>query len=274
MHNVLVVEDEPGIRNVLRVLLESQGFRVAEAETAERADVEARTHKPDLLLVDLGLPDGDGLDVIRALRAWSPLPVIVLSARTMEAQKVAALDAGADDYVTKPFSAPELLARVRAALRRSASGAEQLATLRLGDTQIDLARRHAQGGAGEIHLTPLEYRVLETLARHAGLVVTQEQLLREAWGPDRTDDSRRLRVCIKGMRQKLEPEPHRPRYLVTEVGLGYRLMATDGDGGVNRSARPGVSTGTAGPGAGSGPADVPPPAGQLPIATSSDRKPP
>jgi two-component system KDP operon response regulator KdpE len=227
MHRVLVVEDDPGIRNVVRVLLESQGFRVVEADTAARAAIEARTHKPDLVLVDLGLPDQDGQHVIRETRAWSPVPIVVLSARTMEAQKVAALDAGADDYVTKPFSAPELLARVRAALRRGASGAAQPPTLALGGVRVDLARRQARGAGGEIHLTPLEYRVLEALARHADLIVTQEQLLREAWGPDRTDDSRRLRVCIKGLRQKLEPDPHRPRYLLTEVGLGYRLRTTD-----------------------------------------------
>jgi two-component system KDP operon response regulator KdpE len=227
MHRVLVVEDDPGIRNVLRLLLETQGFRVEEAETAARAEIEARTHKPDLLLVDLGLPDGDGLTVIRAVRAWSPVPVIVLSARTMEEQKIAALDAGADDYITKPFSAPELLARVRAALRRNARGTAPSTKLRLGDVELDLEHRQARGKDGEIHLTPLEYRVLESLARQADLILTQEQLIREAWGPDRADDTRNLRVCIKNLRQKLEPDPRRPRYLVTEAGLGYRLRTTD-----------------------------------------------
>jgi two-component system KDP operon response regulator KdpE len=227
MHSVLVVEDEPGIRNVLRVLLESQGFRVIEAETAAQAEVEARTHKPDLLLVDLGLPDGDGLTVIRGVREWSPVPVVVLSARTMESQKISALDAGADDYVTKPFSAPELMARVRAALRRNARGAERPAQFRLGAVELDLGRRRARGVQGELHLTPLEWRVLEALARNLDLIVTQEQLLREAWGPDRTDDSRRLRVCIKGLRQKLEADPRRPRHLLTEVGVGYRLRSQE-----------------------------------------------
>lgn len=227
MHRVLVVEDEPGIRNVLRVLLENQGFRVEEAETAARAEIEARTHKPDLLLVDLGLPDGDGLTVIRAVRAWSPVPVIVLSARTMEEQKIAALDAGADDYITKPFNAPELLARVRAALRRNARGAAPSSKLRLGDVELDLEHRQARGKDGEIHLTPLEYRVLESLARQADLILTQEQLIREVWGPDRVDDTRNLRVCIKNLRQKLESDPRRPRYLLTEAGLGYRLRTTD-----------------------------------------------
>jgi two-component system KDP operon response regulator KdpE len=163
MHQVLVVEDEPGIRRVLRVLLEAEHYRVVEAETAARADNEARTHKPDLLVVDLGLPDGSGLDVIRGVRAWSPVPIVVLSARTMEEQKVAALDAGADDYVTKPFSAPELLARIRAALRRNVRTATQAPELRLGPVEIDLARRTASGPGGEIRLTPLEYRVLECL---------------------------------------------------------------------------------------------------------------
>src|SRR5271170_6135627 len=173
MHQILVIEDEPAIRGVLRVLLEAEGYRFIEADTAMRAEIEARSHKPDLLLVDLGLPDGDGLKVIRKVRAWSPVPVIVLSARTMEEQKIAALDAGADDYVTKPFSAPELLARVRAALRRNVRGAEQSSILRLDGIAVDLAKRETHGPSGEIHLTPLEFRVLECLARHAGFIVTR-----------------------------------------------------------------------------------------------------
>ena len=229
MHQVLVVEDEPGIRAVLRVLLEAEKYRVVEAGTAERASIEARTHKPDLLLVDLGLPDGDGLTVIRQLRQWSPVPVVVLSARTMEEQKIAALDAGADDYVTKPFSAPELLARVRAALRRNVHSPDLIPIFKLGGIKIDLARRAAEGADGEIHLTPLEYRVLECLARQAGSIVTQGQLVREVWGPARLDDTRNLRVAIKNLRQKLEPDPREPRYLVTETGIGYRLR-TEGDG--------------------------------------------
>ena len=227
MHQVLLIEDDAAIRNVLRVLLQSEQYRVIEAATAARAEVEARSHKPDLLLVDLGLPDGDGVKVIRRIRDWSPVPIIVLSARTMEEQKVAALDAGADDYVTKPFSAPELLARVRSALRRNVRGAEQLPLLELGAVQIDLTRRTATSDAGEVHLTPLEYRVLDCLARNAGMIVTQQQLIREAWGPDRLGDTRSLRVCIKNLRQKLEPDPARPRYLVTETGVGYRLRTRD-----------------------------------------------
>ncbi len=223
MHRILVVEDDPAIRGVLRALLESEGFRFIEAATAERAQIEARAHKPDLLLVDLGLPDQDGLVVIRRVRSWSPVPIIVLSARTLEEQKIAAFDAGADDYVAKPFSAPELLARVRAALRRNVRSAEVTQELTFGSARIDLARRTAHGPEAEIRLTPLEYRVLECLARHAGFIVTQNQLVREVWGPEHIGDTRSLRVCVKNLRAKLEPNPHQPAYLVTEPGLGYRL---------------------------------------------------
>ena len=227
MHVILAVEDEPALRSILRALFEAENYRFAEASTATRAEVAARTHKPDLMLVDLGLPDGDGLAVIRRVRAWSAVPIIVLSARTMEEQKIAALDAGADDYVTKPFSAPELLARARAALRRNARREDGTSALAFGPLRIDLARRESRGPDGQIHMTPLEYRVLECLARQAGLIVRQEQLIREVWGPDRLDDSRSLRVCVKNLRSKLESDPRRPRYLVTEVGLGYRLRTDE-----------------------------------------------
>jgi two-component system KDP operon response regulator KdpE len=223
MHQILVVEDDDGIRSVLRLLLEAENYRVVEAATARRAEIEARSHKPDLLLVDLGLPDGSGIEVVKRVRAWSPMPIVVLSARTLEAQKVAALDAGADDYVTKPFSAPELLARVRASLRRNSRGPEHVSTVRIGATEIDLERRQAIGPNGEQHLTPLEYRVLESLVRNAGRIVRPQQLLREAWGPDKAGDTRTLRVCIKNLRDKLEPDARRPQFLVTETGLGYRL---------------------------------------------------
>ncbi len=227
MHQILVIEDEPAIRNILKVLLEAERYRVIEADSAVRAEIEARTHKPDLLLLDLGLPDGDGLAIIRRVRAWSPVPIVVLSARTMEEQKIAALDGGADDYVTKPFSAPELLARVRSALRRNVRAPEQSSRLKLGDIQLDLARREARAPSGEMRLTPLEYRLLECLARHLGAVVTQNQLIREVWGPERLGDSRGLRVCVMGLRAKIEPDPHKPRYLLTEAGLGYRLRADE-----------------------------------------------
>jgi two-component system KDP operon response regulator KdpE len=227
MHQVLVIEDEPHIRTVLRVLLQAAGYRVVEAENARRGDIEARTHKPDLVLVDLGLPDQDGISLIRQVREWSAVPIIVLSARAGEAQKIAALDAGADDYVIKPFSAPELLARVRAGLRRRASGSGQLPELKLDRIHVDLARRTATGPAGAIHLTPLEYRLLECLARHTGLVVRSDLLLKEVWGPGRGSDTRSLRVYIKSLRDKLEADPRRPRFLVTEAGLGYRLRTEE-----------------------------------------------
>ena len=173
--------------------------------------------------VDLGLPDQDGQTVIREIRAFSPVPIIVLSARTMEAEKVRALDSGADDYVTKPFNSRELLARVRAALRRSARSAEQPPTVKIGDLTVNLGTREATGPAGSVHFTPLEYRLLGCLFRGHGLVVTQDQIIREVWGPDRITDTRSLRAYVKMLRQKLEPDPARPRYLVTEPGVGYRL---------------------------------------------------
>jgi two-component system, OmpR family, KDP operon response regulator KdpE len=228
MHQILVIEDDAGIREVLRALLQAEHYRIIEAQTAARAEIEARSHKPDLLLVDLGLPDGDGVKVIENVRSWSPVPIVVLSARTMETQKIAALDAGADDYVTKPFSAPELLARVRAALRRSARGTEQPPVVQLGDVTVDLSKREAHASSGEIHLTPLEYRVLESLARQAGMIVTAKQLIQEVWGPGRFDDTRSLRVCLKNLRHKLEADPARPQHIVTEAGLGYRLRVSEG----------------------------------------------
>jgi len=223
MFMILVVEDDDVLSGVLATLLEASGYRCERAATAERAIIEARSHRPDLVLVDLGLPDRDGTSVIRAIRAFSPVPIVVLSARSMEAEKIRALDAGADDYVTKPFSSPELLARIRAALRRNARSDEALPVLHLGEISVDLARRTAAGPEGPLHLTPLEFRVLECLARNVGMIVTQKELITQAWGPERTADSRGLRSYIKMLRQKLEPDPGRPRYLVTEAGVGYRL---------------------------------------------------
>ena len=230
MFLVLIVEDDAGIRTVLRTLLESQHHRVVEAESAALGISEARNHRPDLAIIDLGLPDRDGLFVIREIRGFSPMPILVLSARTMETDKIAALDAGADDYVAKPFSTPELLARVRAALRRNARGSDQLPMLRLGQVTVDLTKRTAHRPDGALHLTPLEYRVLDCLVRNAGLIVTQAQLINEVWGPKRLGDTRGLRAYIRMLRLKLEPDPRQPKYLITEAGVGYRLQV-DEDGG-------------------------------------------
>jgi two-component system KDP operon response regulator KdpE len=224
MFLILVIEDDTELRVVLRTMLESNQYRVVDAATGERGLIDARSHRPDLIVTDLGLPDLDGATLIRRVRAFSQVPILVLSARTTEAEKIQALDAGADDYVTKPFSAPELLARVRATLRRTARSSESHPQLRLGPSTVDLTARTAQGPSGAIHLTPLEFRVLECLSRRAGLIVTQKQLISEAWGPERLGDTRGLRSYIKTLRQKLEPDPGRPRYLVTEAGIGYRLQ--------------------------------------------------
>lgn len=227
MFLVLIVEDDAGIRGVLETLLEAQQYRVVAAETAARGIIEAHNHRPDLVIVDLGLPDRDGLAVIREIRGHSATPILVLSARTAEPDKIAALDIGADDYVSKPFSTPELMARVRAALRRSARGGARPPLLHLGSVTIDLAARTARGPDGPLHLTPIEFRVMDCLDRHAGMIVTQAQLLREVWGPNRLGDSRGLRSYIRMLRQKLERDPRQPRYLQTEPGLGYRLLADE-----------------------------------------------
>lgn len=227
MFSVLVIEDDEDLRRVLRTMLEAHGYRCVEAADARRGLIEARSHRPDALLVDLGLPDMEGALLIREVRRHSPVPILVISARAREAEKIRALDAGADDYVTKPFSAPELLARVRAALRRSVRSGSTQPLLVLGPTHIDLSARTARNAAGALHLTPLEFRVLECLAQHAGMIVTQQELITRAWGPNRSGDTRGLRSYIKTLRQKLEPDAGRPRYLVTEAGLGYRLMPDD-----------------------------------------------
>jgi two-component system KDP operon response regulator KdpE len=231
MFMVLVIEDDVGLRDMLRTLLETQQYRVAEAETGERGIVEARNQRPDLVVVDLGLPDMDGASVIREIRSFAPVPILVLTARTSENDKVIALDAGADDYVTKPFGASELLARIRAVLRRRVRVGTVPASVQIGAVIVDLSARTARGPGGAVHLTPLEYRVLECLTERAGMIVTQEQLIRDVWGPDRTDDTRRLRSYVKFLRQKLEPDPSRPRYLVTEIGVGYRLQLDDAEMG-------------------------------------------
>jgi two-component system KDP operon response regulator KdpE len=223
-HTVLVVDDEPQLRRVLRAALAAEGFRVVEADSARRALIEASSHKPDLVILDLGLPDADGTSVVQGIRAWSALPILILSARTDEKQKIAALDAGADDYVTKPFAAGELLARVRAALRRTAQGDRPGTVLKFGAVQIDLARRTANGPDGPLRFTPVEFRLLTALARQRGAVATQRRLLVEVWGPEHTSDSHYLRIYMKQLRDKIEPDPTQPRYLLTEVGVGYRLV--------------------------------------------------
>jgi len=225
-HNVVVIEDDPQIRRFLRTVLPAEGFDVHEAETGERGLVEAATRKPDLVILDLGLPDLDGVEVVRRLREWSTVPVIILSARAREQDKVAALDAGADDYLTKPFGAGELLARLRVALRHAASrGQPGEPTFRVGDLEVDLAARRVHLEGAEVHLTPIEYRLLAVLVRHAGLVVTHRQLLRDVWGPAYVEHTHTLRVHMASLRRKIEREPARPRYLLTELGVGYRLAA-------------------------------------------------
>ena len=223
---ILLVEDEPEIRAFLRSALSAEGYRVVESGSGERGVIDAGTHKPDLAIVDLGLPDMDGVETIRRIRGWSPLPIIVLSARVQERSKIEALDAGADDYITKPFGVGELLARVRVAVRHAFKPpASDL--LRFGDVAVDLERRHATRSGNELHFTPLEFRLLTCLARHLGLVVTHRQLLSEVWGPSHAGDTHYLRVYMKQLREKLEPDPVRPRYLTTETGVGYRLLAEE-----------------------------------------------
>ena len=222
---ILIVEDEPEIRRFVRAALDAEGYRVAESATGRRAQIDAATHKPDLAIVDLGLPDIDGVAVIRRIREWSPLPIIVLSARAQEGAKIEALDAGADDYVTKPFGIGELLARVRAGLRHAARPATGTAILRLGDAVVDFERRTAERAGVDVRLTPIEFRLLAALAKHLGMVVTHRQLLTQVWGPTHADDTHYLRIYMKQLRDKLEVDPVRPRHLVTDTGVGYRLLA-------------------------------------------------
>jgi two-component system KDP operon response regulator KdpE len=224
---ILIVEDEPEIRRFLRVSLEHHGFRLNEVTLVREAIAQAAMQPPDLMILDLGLPDGDGLEVIANVRGWSPLPIIVLSARGQETDKVRALDAGADDYLTKPFGIEELLARVRVALRHSASGAtaDASAVFQVGELRIDQSSRRVVVREQEVHLTPTEYKLLTLLARHAGKVVTHRQILKEVWGPGSAQETQYLRVFMAALRQKLEEKPAQPRYLLTELGVGYRLAA-------------------------------------------------
>jgi two-component system KDP operon response regulator KdpE len=221
----LLVEDDRQIRRFVRSALEGEGWRVFEAETLRQGLVDAGTRKPDLVVVDLGLPDGDGVDLIRELRGWSQVPVIVLSARSDENDKVRALDAGADDYIEKPFGVAELLARVRANLRRprAAAEGEAGAALSFGDVEIDLATRTVKKAGVKVHLTPIEYRLLGVLVANAGRVLTHRHLLREVWGPSHVEHNHYLRVFMANLRHKLESDPAQPTMLLTETGVGYRL---------------------------------------------------
>jgi two-component system KDP operon response regulator KdpE len=223
---ILIVEDDPQIRRFLRATLAAEQFRYHEAVTAAEGIAQAQARQPDLILLDLGLPDTDGLEVIRVLRLSTQTPIIVLSARGQEKDKIQALDLGADDFVSKPFAVGELLARIRAALRRAATirDGSDGTTFHAGDIMVDLEARVVRVGGAEVHLTPIEFRMLETLIRHAGKVVTQRQLLIEVWGPQHSEQAQYLRVYMAQLRRKLETDPARPRHLRTEPGVGYRFM--------------------------------------------------
>ncbi|MDI3317522.1 MAG: response regulator transcription factor [Bacillota bacterium] len=223
---ILVVDDEEAIRDLLRLTLEAHGYRAATASTGGQALTLLSALHPDLVLLDLALPDMDGVEVLRRLRTWCPAPVLILSVRTQEAEKIEALDAGADDYLTKPFASGELLARIRAALRRLSPAARQ-GRLEVGDLVVDLQARAVEVAGRPVHLTPIEYELLKLLALHAGQVVTHRQLLRAVWGPGYERETHYLRVYVAQLRRKLEPYPERPRRILNEPGVGYRLV----DGG-------------------------------------------
>ncbi|MDO8298905.1 two-component system response regulator KdpE [Lacisediminimonas sp.] len=222
---VLVIEDEKQIRRFVRIALEEEACQVIEAETMAQGLIEAGSRKPDLLILDLGLPDGNGIDLVRDLRGWSDMPVLILSARSQEYDKIDALDAGADDYLTKPFSVGELRARVRALLRRrSRSGETVSPVIEFGSVVVDLSRRTVTRAAEPVHLTPLEYRLLSVLLAQPGKVLTQRNLLREIWGPSYIESSHYLRVYVGHLRQKLEDDPAQPKHFLTETGVGYRFQ--------------------------------------------------
>jgi two-component system KDP operon response regulator KdpE len=219
---VLVVDDERAIRRYLRAALNAQGDVISEATNGEEALRAAALDRPDLIILDLGLPDLDGIEVTRRIREWSLVPIIILSVREQESDKIAALDAGADDYLTKPFGTGELLARIRAAIRRTRLP-ENEPVIEVGELKIDLAQRRVTSARGEVALTPTEYDLLRLLAQHAGKVLTHRQLIRQVWGPAYGEELHLLRVNISNLRRKIEPDPSRPHYVLTEAGVGYRL---------------------------------------------------
>jgi two-component system KDP operon response regulator KdpE len=221
---ILVIDDEPQIRKFLRISLASQGYKVLEAGTGNDGLTQAALNKPDLLVLDLGLPDMDGQDVLSQFREWSTVPVLVLSVRASEDEKVRALDAGANDYVTKPFGIQEFLARIRSLLRQAPESGQVESAVIIGPLNIDLAYRRVSLGDGEVALTRKEYAVLAQLARHPGRVITQQQLLKDIWGPTHVEDTHYLRIVVGHLRQKLGDDPAAPQYIVTEAGVGYRLV--------------------------------------------------
>jgi two-component system KDP operon response regulator KdpE len=221
---IIVIEDEVQIRRFLRTALTSEGYKVIEAETGKQGLAEAATRKPDLIILDLGLPDMDGVEVVKGIRAWSSVPVIILSARSQESDKISALDAGADDYLVKPFGAGELLARIRVALRHvsfTTNGEEGIFSV--DELKVDMIHRKVTVSGTEVHLTPIEYRLLTVLVKHAGKVLTHRLLLTEVWGPNYVERAHYLRIYMGTLRHKLERDPARPRFLLTEIGVGYRL---------------------------------------------------
>jgi two-component system KDP operon response regulator KdpE len=227
--NILIIEDEQPLRRFLRATLESQDYRIIEAPTGQEGLRLAASTPPDLAIVDLGLPDMDGLEVISRLRQWSAVPILIISARGQERDKVVGLDSGADDYLTKPFGVGELLARVRVAMRHVSIADRETgkAQFKVGGLEVDLASRSVAVDGRPVHLTPNEFRLLEILVKHHGKVLTHKQLLREVWGPDATEESHYLRVYMNQLRQKLEADPSRPVYLLTETGIGYRLVGEE-----------------------------------------------
>jgi len=219
----LIIDDEVQIRRLLRLVLEGENYKVHEAETGQLGLMEIATRKPDVVLLDLGLPDGDGKDVIRRAREWSDLPIIVLSARERETEKIEALDLGADDYVNKPFNVGELMARMRTALRHRMQRKSEIPVLHVGTIEVDAVRHRVTRAGADIKLTPKEFELLSFLARHAGRVVTHKQILAAVWGPAHTEDTQYLRVYIGQLRQKIEDHPDDPRIVLTEPGIGYRI---------------------------------------------------